>query len=57
MYDRVTLGESLVEAGFVQPTFCRLGESRIPGWNFYELEIRDGQPLKPHSLVVEAEKP
>lgn len=56
MYDRVTLGESLRQAGFSDPEFCRLGESRILNWHLYGLEIREGKSLKPNSLVVEAVK-
>ena len=33
-----------------------LGDSDIPRWPEFQLEIRDCVPIKPHSLVVEARK-
>lgn len=57
MYDRITLADSLLKAGFTSPKRRSLGDSDIPQWREYELEIRGGKPLKPNSLVVEATKP
>lgn len=57
MYDDHTLSAALREAGFVDPRRMELGDSEIPDWLTYDLELRDGMPLKPHSLVVEAKKP
>ncbi len=57
MYDRITLGDSLLQAGFTRPLRRSLGDSDIPHWREYELEVRAGKPLKPNSLVVEAIKP
>ena len=57
MWDEVTLGDKLRELGFEGVRRRELGESAIPRWPEFELEIRDGVPIKPHSLVMEARKP
>jgi hypothetical protein len=57
MWDEVTLAEKLRAQGFVDVARRQLGESEIPGWETYELEIRSGVVIKPHSLVLEARKP
>ncbi len=57
MYDDHALSAALREVGFVDPRRMELGNSEIPDWLTYGLELRDGIPLKPHSLVVEAKKP
>jgi hypothetical protein len=56
MWDEVTLGDKLRELGFEGVRRRELGESDIPRWIEFELEIRDGVPIKPHSLVLEATK-
>jgi hypothetical protein len=57
MWDEVTLAEKLRARGFVAVARRQLGESNIPGWETYGLEIRNGVAIKPHSLVLEARKP
>lgn len=57
MYDELSLRQLLADCGFVDIVRRRLGESAIPGWSDYDLEIREGRALKPHSLVMEARKP
>ena len=57
MYDDRTLGAALTGAGFVGARRRQLGSSDIPNWHSYGLELRDGIPLKPNSLVIEAKKP
>jgi len=57
MWDEVTLAEKLRAHGFVDVARKPLGESDIPGWERYGLEIRNGVAIKPHSLVLEARKP
>lgn len=56
MWDEVTLGDKLRELGFEGVRRRELGESDIPRWAEFELEIRDGVPIKPLSLVMEARK-
>ena len=56
MWDEVTLSDKLRELGFEGVRRRELGDSDIPRWIDFELEIRDGVPLKPHSLVMEARK-
>lgn len=56
MYDAITLSAALASVGFVNMRRRGLGESDIPDWVEYGLEIRHGEPLKPHSLVIEARK-
>jgi len=58
MYDRFSLTELLLEAGFVQPRVCSAGESAIPGFDSYRLDITEqGAVRKPDSLFIEAVKP
>ena len=57
MWDDVTLAEKLRAHGFVGVARKPLGDSDIPGWERYGLEIRNGVAIKPHSLVLEARKP
>jgi predicted SAM-dependent methyltransferase len=56
MWDEVTLGDKLRQLGFEGVRRCELGDSGIPRWSEFELEMRDGVPIKPHSLVMEARK-
>jgi len=56
MWDEVTLGDKLRELGFKGVRRRELGESDIPRWSEFGLEIRNGVPIKPHSLVLEAAK-
>lgn len=57
MYDELSLRQLLADCGFVDIVRRRLGDSDIPGWSGFDLEIRDGRELKPHSLVMEGRKP
>jgi predicted SAM-dependent methyltransferase len=57
MYDELALQQLLADCGFIGVVRRRLGDSDIPGWSGFDLEIRDGRELKPHSLVMEARKP
>ena len=57
MYDRYSLARLLRQVGFCDPVVCRAGESRIPDFARYELEIVDGTARKPDSLFMEAQKP
>jgi SAM-dependent methyltransferase len=58
MYDRVTLEELLLRAGFAEIARTDYRSSRIPGWDRYGLD-RDsaGGEHKPGSLYMEATKP
>ncbi|MDH3319500.1 MAG: methyltransferase, partial [Betaproteobacteria bacterium] len=57
MYDRYSLGRAVQRAGFVGARACGAGESAIPGFAGYALEIRAGRERKPDSLYLEARKP
>ncbi len=58
MYDRITLGGLLAEAGFTDIHVARPGCSAIPGWPALDLEItREGREKRPGSLYMEARKP
>jgi predicted SAM-dependent methyltransferase len=55
MYDRFSLRVLLEQAGFSDCQVCRAGESRIPSFNSYLLDLNeDGTPRKPDSLFMEA---
>ncbi len=57
MYDRYSLGRILQDAGFKNVKVCAAAESRIPGFNQYQLDVlADGGVRKPDSLFMEAEK-
>ncbi len=57
MYDRVSLPRLLREVGFTDPIVCGADESRIPGFDAFQLDRVDGFARKPDSLYVEAIKP
>jgi len=58
MYDEVSLGCLLREAGFLQPLVRGPRESRIPGFSNYHLDTTpDGLVRKPDSLFMEAVTP
>lgn len=58
MYDEYSLSERLREAGFARIRRCGAGESAIPGWNSYGLDVgSDGLEHAPNSLYMEAVKP
>ncbi len=56
MYDRVSLGRLLREAGFHDVRRCAAEESRIPDFPRYKLDADDGRLRKPDSLFMEARK-
>jgi len=57
MYDRCSLRALLEKCGFVDITVCGAGESRIPDFNRYGLDLAgDGSVRKPDSLFMEASK-
>ncbi len=57
MYDRFSLTRALRGAGFVAIKKRSAGESEIPGFSKYELEVFNGRELKPDSLYLEGRKP
>jgi SAM-dependent methyltransferase len=57
MYDRLTLAALLERSGFTATSVVDHATSGIPGWNDLGLDAEpDGQPYKPGSLYMEAEK-
>jgi hypothetical protein len=56
MYDRFSLGRLLRDAGFESVRVCRAGESDIPDFAEYGLEVVGGRERKPDSLYIEARK-
>jgi hypothetical protein len=57
MYDRFSLPRLLAESGFIDAGAKPAGESAIPGWREYGLDLgKDGRPLKPDLLFVECRK-
>jgi predicted SAM-dependent methyltransferase len=57
MYDRVSLSRLLQQVGFEEPAVCGASESRIPGFDAYQLDRVNGVTRKPDSLFIEAIKP
>jgi predicted SAM-dependent methyltransferase len=58
MYDRVSLGDLLAEAGFVEVGRTDALDSRIPGFAVACLDTdQDGRPRKPDSLYMEGVRP
>ena len=57
MYDRLTLCDVLLAAGFREPSVMKYDVSNIPRWTESRLEVdADGSEYKPGSLYVEAIK-
>ncbi len=57
MYDRVSLSQLMRDVGFEAAQVCTAGESRIGGFDGFQLD-RDGESArKPDSLYMEAIKP
>jgi hypothetical protein len=56
MYDRFSLRRLLEKSGFTDVRVCRADESRIVGFNSYNLDVLNGKTRKPDSLFVEAIK-
>jgi predicted SAM-dependent methyltransferase len=58
MYDRFSLARLLRSVGFVDIRRCEAGESAIPNWDVYRLDLEsDGSVRKPDSLFMECRKP
>lgn len=57
MYDRFSLKRLMVNAGFEQVILCRADNSRIPGFEFFNLDVSNGAIVKPDSLFMEGLKP
>jgi len=57
MYDRVSLGRSLLAAGFADAVVRGPGESGIADFADFGLEVVRGRVRKPESLYMEAVKP
>jgi predicted SAM-dependent methyltransferase len=57
MYDRFSLARALGKAGFASIQKRLAGESGIPGFAGYGLEIVNGQERKPDSLYMAGRKP
>jgi hypothetical protein len=58
MYDRFSLSRLLRQAGFAEDRVCAAGQSGIPNFNSYGLDLTaDGAVRKPDSLFMEAAKP
>lgn len=58
MYDRYSLKQLLEMVGFEQVRICQPGDSSIPEFAEFHLEVEpDGAVRKPDSLFVEAKKP
>lgn len=57
MYDRFSLRRELERAGFADIRVCAAGDSRIPGFARFGLELGDGGPRKPDSIYLEGCKP
>lgn len=56
MYDRFSLKRAMEEAGFTEVRNLPAGESAIPDFARYELEVQDGQPRKPDSIYLEGRR-
>jgi predicted SAM-dependent methyltransferase len=57
MYDHYSLQRAMTRAGFVRLRRCSEGESEIPEFARFGLEVRDGRARKPDSLYLEGRKP
>ncbi len=57
MYDRYSLGLLLRECGFTDIRVVTAFESSVSEWGKYELDVKNGEVLKPDSLFMEAVKP
>lgn len=57
VYDTLSLKNRLAKAGFVDLAVCSHGESCIPNWETYHLEVnKGGRVEKPDLLIVEGKK-
>ena len=56
-YDRIAIHDVLAGAGFAEICVMLAGESRIPDFAGYGLEVHEGRIRKPDSLFMEAVRP
>ena len=56
MYDRFSLKRALEQTGFAEVRVCAAGDSSIPGFAGYGLDVRNGKPRKPDSIYLEGRK-
>jgi hypothetical protein len=54
MYDQYSIKRLLESQGFSKVRICQAGESWIPDFSRYALDMVDGAIRKPDSLFVEA---
>lgn len=58
LYDRLSLKQLLLKAGFCEPAQRAAGESAICGWSGFLLEVTSaGDVIKPDSIFMEARTP
>jgi predicted SAM-dependent methyltransferase len=57
MYDRFSMARALQQSGFTSVSMRIAGQSDIPGFQNYHLEVIAGQERKPDSLYMEGRKP
>jgi len=58
MYDRYSLAQLLLAAGFQDPVIQTASRSLIPNWSDFSLDtLPDGTIVKPDSLFIEGTKP
>ncbi len=57
MYDRFSLSQLLMKAGFEACEIMDPYRSAIPDWSVYELDVKEGMAYDPTSLFIEARKP
>jgi SAM-dependent methyltransferase len=54
MYDRYSLKQLFLSAGFSQVTLTTAGESGLPSWATVNLDLSpEGLPARPHALIME----
>lgn len=56
LYDRYSLNKILTAAGFSKTMLCPAHESQIQNFDYYELDVINGESRKPDSLYIEAVK-
>lgn len=58
LYDRLSLTQLLLKAGFCEPAQREAGDSAIGGWSGFFLEkTKTGEVIKPDSIFMEARTP
>jgi hypothetical protein len=56
MYDKYSLGLAFIQSGFSEINQVDVFNSCIADWDRYTLDVRDGIPHAPSSLVMEGRK-